>query len=439
MLVFVLNKHGEPLMPCSNRKARLLLKEGKAEIHSYKPFTIQLKFGSSGYVQDDVEIGVDTGFTNVGIAVTTETKIFHANEIKFRNDVSELLTTRKSYRKGRRYRKTRYRPKSFARSSKRIFCMKQKRWIKVKIKYRGYDDWLSPSYLAKEANLINWVEKYKKRVPCSKLILEVGHFDVAKIINPEISGKDYQEGSQKGFENVKAYVRHRDEYTCQHCKGKEKDVRLEVHHTIFKSNGGSDKPDNLICLCKTCHDNLHQGVIKPKLKITKSYKEATFMNILASRLREFYPEAELTFGYETKLHRMELGLPKSHANDAIAVTNIKSIPQEKIEVLYVKQCRKKKRSLHEAKPRKGRKEPNTTSSRNAKNTKAVGNICLFDKVSIDNQVGWVSGFTGGNCYVVDFSGKYLSFKNTKGTDSIRINMGRLKVIHRNNNWISEIR
>lgn len=43
MLVFVLNKHGESLMPCSNRKARLLLKEGKAEIHSYKPFSIQLK------------------------------------------------------------------------------------------------------------------------------------------------------------------------------------------------------------------------------------------------------------------------------------------------------------------------------------------------------------------------------------------------------------
>ena len=31
MLVFVINKNGEALMPCSNRKARLLLKEQKAK------------------------------------------------------------------------------------------------------------------------------------------------------------------------------------------------------------------------------------------------------------------------------------------------------------------------------------------------------------------------------------------------------------------------
>ena len=35
MFVFVLNKHGEALMPCKPRKARLLLKEKKAKIVSY--------------------------------------------------------------------------------------------------------------------------------------------------------------------------------------------------------------------------------------------------------------------------------------------------------------------------------------------------------------------------------------------------------------------
>ena len=65
MLVFVINKHGEALMPCSQRKARLFLKEAKAKIHTYEPFTIQLLYGSSGYKQA-VCVGVDTGAKNIG-------------------------------------------------------------------------------------------------------------------------------------------------------------------------------------------------------------------------------------------------------------------------------------------------------------------------------------------------------------------------------------
>ena len=32
MFVYVINKHGEPLMPCKPRKARLLLRDGKAKV-----------------------------------------------------------------------------------------------------------------------------------------------------------------------------------------------------------------------------------------------------------------------------------------------------------------------------------------------------------------------------------------------------------------------
>lgn len=40
--VYVLNKHGEPLMPCSPGKARLLLKQQKACVVKRTPFTIKL-------------------------------------------------------------------------------------------------------------------------------------------------------------------------------------------------------------------------------------------------------------------------------------------------------------------------------------------------------------------------------------------------------------
>ena len=44
MRVFVFNMRGRPLMPCSQRKARLLLRENKAMIYKYDPFTIQLTY-----------------------------------------------------------------------------------------------------------------------------------------------------------------------------------------------------------------------------------------------------------------------------------------------------------------------------------------------------------------------------------------------------------
>lgn len=51
MFVYVLNCHGQPLIPCQPRKTRLLLQAGKAKVVRMVPFTIQLLYGSSGYKQ----------------------------------------------------------------------------------------------------------------------------------------------------------------------------------------------------------------------------------------------------------------------------------------------------------------------------------------------------------------------------------------------------
>ena len=65
--VYVLNKHGEPLMPCSPGKARLLLKQQKACVVKRTPFTIKLLFGSAGYKQP-ITLGVDAGSKHVGLS-----------------------------------------------------------------------------------------------------------------------------------------------------------------------------------------------------------------------------------------------------------------------------------------------------------------------------------------------------------------------------------
>lgn len=85
-MVYVLNQRGKPLMPCSPKKARLLLKQNKATIEKYKPFTIRLKY-ATGETTQEVNVGVDTGAKHIGIAVTSENKVIDKGEIELRDDI----------------------------------------------------------------------------------------------------------------------------------------------------------------------------------------------------------------------------------------------------------------------------------------------------------------------------------------------------------------
>src|SRR5215831_9521038 len=112
MFVYVLNCHGKPLMPCQPRKARLLLKAGKAKVVKMVPFTIQLRYGSSGYKQE-VLLGVDAGTRHIGVSATTEQAVLFEAEVQPRTDIQALLATRPQFRCARRSRKTRYRKSRF--------------------------------------------------------------------------------------------------------------------------------------------------------------------------------------------------------------------------------------------------------------------------------------------------------------------------------------
>ena len=71
--------------------------------------------------------------------------------------------------------------------------------------------------------------------------------------------------------------------------------------------------------------------------------------------------------------------------------------------------RKQKRLLHEAVPRKDKKEPNCAVKRNAKNTCHAGNLYLNDKVAVFGRTDWISGFSGkSSVYVKDREGHYIT-------------------------------
>lgn len=300
MNVFVLNKHGEALMPCSPRKAKLLLREGKARVLKRNPFTIQLKYGSSGYKQD-LTLGVDTGHSEVGISVVSDTKEVFSAVMTLRNDISKKVADRAMYRRNRRNR-LRYRKSRF---NNRSASMRKGK--------------LAPSVQWKVETHAKIIHQLKALLPIKKLVLETGKFDMHKLKNPDVKNEQYQQGVQYGFENVKAYVLARDNYQCQ-CGKTGCSSRLEVHHIVFRSKGGSDAPDNLITLCSKHHKALHDGKLTLEVKKHKPLKSATTMNVIRKRLLELFPDAIETFGYITKATRYTLGLEKSHENDAFVIT-----------------------------------------------------------------------------------------------------------------------
>ncbi len=314
-MVYVINYDGKPLMPCKPVIARLLLKQGKAKCIKRTPFTIKLLYQTTDHTQE-LTLGVDTGSSEIGSAVINENNdVMYLSEIEIRNDIADKMKQRSKYRRNRRNRKTRYR---------------KARWLNRKnsIKKGRF----SPTMVSKINSHVKEINFVKSILPITKIILETATFDTHALKNPAVlySKWLYQKGVNYGFANTKAYVLDRDKYTCQHCKGKTKDSRLHVHHIIFRRDSGSDEQENLIVLCKTCHDDLHDGKISLKKngKIKGQLKHATQMNSIRTQLLKLLPKAEKTFGFITKEHRQMMNLPKEHYYDAVAIACLNNIRQK---------------------------------------------------------------------------------------------------------------
>jgi hypothetical protein len=159
------------------------------------------------------------------------------------------------------------------------------------------------------------------------------------------------------------------------------------------------------------------------------------MNVFRRRVCRKYPHAAFTYGSITTPKRKELGLEKSHANDAIAISGIAWIKNNTDTLFKIKQFRKKKRSLHEATARKGRSHKNVTSKRNKKNRKSLKGFFLNDKVRLFGETGYITGFTGTNgVYVKSLDGDYITMP---GKRYKQVSLKELSLIGHNNNWSFE--
>lgn len=332
MAVFVLDAHKQPLMPCSEKRARLLLERGRAVVVRLVPFAIRLKDRIGGVVQP-VRLKLDPGSRTTGLALVREHNALDPDtgaitrtafvlwlaELVHRGyQISAALTARRSMRRHRRAT-LRHRAPRF----------------NNRTKPRG---WLAPSLRHRIETTLSWVERLRRLVPVSAFSQELVRFDMQMLQNPEISGVEYQQGELAGYE-VREYLLEKWHRTCAYCDAQY--VPLQIEHIQPKSRGGSDRVSNLTLACSPC--NLAKGTqsiadfLNQKPEILKRIqaqakaplKDAAAVNAtrwaLFNALNGMDAPVETGSGGRTKYNRQRLGIPKTHALDAAGVGQVDAL------------------------------------------------------------------------------------------------------------------
>ncbi|NVZ11067.1 HNH endonuclease [Allochromatium humboldtianum] len=327
MAVFVLDRQKHPLMPCTEKRARLLLERGRAVVVRLAPFTIRLK-DRVGETRQPLRLKLDPGSRVTGLALVRESatrdpepgaveRLEHGlwfGELEHRGQaIREALEQRRHCRRARRARKTRYREPRFLNRTRR-------------------DGWLPPSLQHRIGTTVNWVERLQRLAPITALSQELVRFDTQAMQNPEISGVEYQQGELAGYE-VREYLLEKWNRTCAYCGATH--VPLEIEHIVPRAKGGSDRVSNLTLACRPCNEHKGNRLIEAFLKgrpvllkqiqaqAQAPLQDAAAVNAtrwaLLNALKTTGLAVETGSGGRTKFNRTRLGIPKTHALDAACV------------------------------------------------------------------------------------------------------------------------
>jgi 5-methylcytosine-specific restriction endonuclease McrA len=326
MAVFVLDRSGRPLMPCTEKRARLLLERGRARVHKVMPFTIRVVDLKAEVCEfQALRVKLDPGSKTTGIALVRETAgngvaVINLFELIHRGkQISEALTARRGHRRLRRS-KLRYRaPRFLNRGNKK-------------------PGWLAPSLQHRVDTTLAWVHRLQRLAPVSSISTELVRFDMQALENPEIEGAQYQQGTLAGYE-VREYLLEKWGRTCAYCGAKG--VPLQMEHIQPRSKGGSNRISNLTLACQCC--NQQKGAIsieeflrkqperlkRIQAQAKRPLKDGAAVNVtrwaLVNALKATGLAVETASGGRTKFNRMALGIPKTHALDAACVGHVNSM------------------------------------------------------------------------------------------------------------------
>ncbi|MDN8618314.1 RNA-guided endonuclease IscB [Variovorax ginsengisoli] len=346
MSVYVLDRIGKPLMPCSEKRARKLLEAGRARVHRVQPFVIRLvDRAQEDCTLQPLRLKLDPGSKTTGVAVARDieaidpstgevrrgTAVVNLMEIIHRGrQISEALSARRQMRRRRRGN-LRYRARRFLNRGN-----KKKRW-------------LAPSLQHRVDTTMAWVKRLQRWAPIASISSELVRFDMQALQNPEINGIQYQQGTLFGYE-LREYLLEKWDRACAYC-GK-KDVPLQIEHIVAKARGGTDRASNLTLACECCNQKKGAQCVDEFLakdpgrlarilaQAKRPLKDAAAVNAtrwaLAEALKARGLPVELSSGGRTKFNRATLGIPKTHALDAACVGQVHSIASWSMPAIEVK-------------------------------------------------------------------------------------------------------
>ena len=321
--VFVLDKHGNPLMPCRPSRARKLLSSGRARVHRLVPFVIRLIDREDCKVQP-IRLKFDPGSKVTGIALVREVGkvqyVLYLAELEHRGAaIRKHMIQRAMFRRRRRTANLRYREPRF----------------NNRTRPKG---WLPPSLQSRVDNILSWTKRFRRWCPVSDISVERVRFDMQVMENPAISGVEYQQGALQGYE-VREYLLEKWGRECAYCGAEN--VPLQVEHILARARGGSDRISNMTLACRDCNEKKGTRLIKEFLsskpqrlaaimaKAKAPLKDAAAVN--ATRNTLFFSlwntglPVEASSGGRTKYNRSRLGIPKTHALDAVCVGEVENI------------------------------------------------------------------------------------------------------------------
>ncbi|MCG5059997.1 MAG: HNH endonuclease [Limnoraphis sp. WC205] len=311
--VFVLDTKRQPLTPCKPSVARKLLNARKAKVFRLYPFTIILNKEVADS-SESLTLKIDPGSKVTGLAILSCSKLLWVAELIHRGQtIKAALESRRSLRRSRRNRHTRYRKPKFLNRTRT----------------KG---WLAPSLQHRVETTLTWVNKLSRLVPIRFIFQELVRFDLQQIENPEISGVEYQQGELVGYE-VREYLLNKWDRKCTYCGAEN--VPLQVEHIHPKAKGGTNRISNLCLACEPC--NIKKGtksieqflskkpdvLKKIQAQSKRPLKDAASVNstrwALLNGLKDTGLDVTTGSGGLTKFNRTRLQLPKTDYFDAACV------------------------------------------------------------------------------------------------------------------------
>jgi 5-methylcytosine-specific restriction endonuclease McrA len=332
-MVFVLDKHKKPLMPCTPKKARLLLARGRAVVHRRYPFVIRLKDRRvEESVVQPLVLKIDPGSRTSGMAVvrveaTPQGEVHHGvhlAEVRHRGEqVHVAMGARARARRRRRSAHLRYRPPRFANRTRP----------------KG---WLPPSLRSRIGNVLTWARRYGRWVPIARLEVERVKFDLHRMQNPEIAGVEYQRGELAGWE-LRAYLLEKFGHQCAYCH--VRDVPFELDHQVPLSRGGSNRASNVVLCCHDCNvakgkqTAAEFGHPEVEAQAKTPLKDAAAVNATRYALVRALESLSLPIGTwsggRTRWNRDRFGIHKTHALDALCVGEIAGVHANAQRTLHI--------------------------------------------------------------------------------------------------------